>query len=164
MTYHLKATFKGYGTITAELWPETAPIGVASVKDLADRGIYDGRTIERLEPDFIIQPLFYDGRDPEIDIMIAPEYIAQRGKEYLRFHRGTVALAGTADEASGSQFYFVLKEKERLNGNFTVIGNVIDGFDVMEKMEQVEVVELLEGGFTYHQPKEPILLERVIVE
>lgn len=48
------------------------------------------------------------------------------------------------ENSSGSQYYITLAASERLNGNFTVIGKVIDGWDEIERLEHVEVEEAIE--------------------
>ena len=61
---------------------------------LAEKRIFDGRAIERLEPGFVLQPLFFDGVDPQIDIMIKPEFKTNPENAKITFHRGIVAMAG----------------------------------------------------------------------
>ena len=46
---------KGYGTITAKLFPDIAPIGVDNFKQLADSGYYDGKNLHRVMPNFMMQ-------------------------------------------------------------------------------------------------------------
>lgn len=70
----IEITVNENAVIHFELWPEIAPIACASVMRLAEKRIFDGRAIERLEPGFVLQPLFFDGVDPQIDIMIKPEF------------------------------------------------------------------------------------------
>ena len=155
----------GEGTIRIRLWPKIAPIACASIKKIADKGKYDHQPIQRLEPEFVIQPLFQDGLDPEIDELIAPEFCDREDNHRISFRRGIVAMAGTADQASGSQYFICLKAEERLNGHFTVIGEVIDGWDAIERLAQVEVTAHLdpESGRTYHVPRDPQIIERVTI-
>lgn len=63
----------------------------------------------------------------------------------------------------GSQYYITLAASERLNGNFTVIGKVIDGWDEIERLEHVEVEEAIEpqSGFVYHRPVKTEMITKV---
>ena len=140
----IEITVNENAVIHFELWPEIAPIACASVMRLAEKRIFDGRAIERLEPGFVLQPLFFDGVDPQIDIMIKPEFKTNPENAKITFHRGIVAMAGDPENSSGSQYYITLAASERLNGNFTVIGKVIDGWDEIERLEHVEVEEAIE--------------------
>lgn len=159
----VEVTMNDNAVISFELWPDVAPIACENVMRLAKKGKYDGKQIERLEPGFVIQPLFQDGIDAEIDVMIEPEFRTNRKNSEIRFERGIVAMAGDANNASGSQYFITLAEKERLNGNFTVIGKIIDGWDEIERLEHVEVEELTDepSGFVFHRPKTPETVTKV---
>lgn len=150
----MKVTMERGGSIVIELMPEIAPIACAHVMKMIEMKKYDGKKIERLEPGFVIQPLFQDGLDADIDEMVEPEFKTNPENAAVKFVRGTVGMAGFAEAASGSQFFITLKEAERLNGNFTVIGKVVDGWDEVERLEFVEVSEQVEesDGFVYHVP------------
>lgn len=157
---------KNHGTITIALNEEIAPIAVKSVLEMIEKRKYDGKVIERLEPAFVIQPLFQDGVDPEIDKMIEPEYELREDNHNMKFVRGTVAMAGDGKNASGSQYFITLSEREHLNGKFTVIGEVIDGWDEIERLENVPVTEYIDEptGFKYHTPTEDEIVESVRIK
>ena len=159
----IEITVNENAVIHFELWPEIAPIACASVMRLAEKRIFDGRAIERLEPGFVLQPLFFDGVDPQIDIMIKPEFKTNPENAKITFHRGIVAMAGDPENSSGSQYYITLAVSERVNGNFTVIGKVIDGWDEIERLEHVEVEEAIEpqSGFVYHRPVKTEMITKV---
>ena len=159
----IEITVNENAVIHFELWPEITPIACASVMRLAEKRIFDGRAIERLEPGFVLQPLFFDGVDPQIDIMIKPEFKTNPENAKITFHRGIVAMAGDPENSSGSQYYITLAASERLNGNFTVIGKVIDGWDEIERLEHVEVEEAIEpqSGFVYHRPVKTEMITKV---
>ena len=159
----IEITVNENAVIHFELWPEIAPIACGSVMQLAEKKIFDGRAIERLEPGFVLQPLFFDGVDPQIDIMVEPEFKTNPENAKIVFERGTVAMAGDPENSSGSQYYITLAASERLNGNFTVIGKVIDGWDEIERLEHVEVEEAIEpqSGFVYHRPVKTEIITKV---
>jgi len=159
----IEITVNENAVIHFELWPEIAPIACGSVMQLAEKKIFDRRAIERLEPGFVLQPLFFDGVDPQIDIMVEPEFKTNPKNAKIVFERGIVAMAGDPENSSGSQYYITLAASERLNGNFTVIGKVIDGWDEIERLEHVEVEEAIEphSGFVYHRPVKTEMITKV---
>lgn len=156
---------RNFGNITIEMWPEIAPIACAKVLEIAKMGRYAERRVERLEPGFVFQPVFYDGTDPVMDEMIELEAKTNVANGAVRFTRGIVAMAGSAEEACAAQYFITLQPKDRLNGNFTVIGKVIDGWEVLEKVEEVPVLEGNLGSpeTTFHYPAEDIIVEQVLI-
>lgn len=152
--------------ITIKLWPDLAPIAIHRLREVVAMNKFDGIRMERLEPGFVIQPLFFDGKDPEVDVMVEPEFKTNPQNHALRFKRGTVAMAGDAGHASGCQFFISLSDTERLNGNFTVIGEVVDGFTSVDTLDQTEVRTCLDeaSGFTYHCPKDDVIIRSVRIE
>ena len=157
---------KGHGSFAFSLKEELAPKATARMLAMIEKKKYDGKEIERLEPGFVIQPLFQDGVDEEIDVMIEPEYETIPENHAMQFVRGTVAMAGDGKMASGSQFFVTLDRKERLDGNFTVIGEIVEGWEEIERLEGVEVIECLDepSGFRYHKPKLAEIVESVVVK
>ncbi len=156
---------KDYGSFSFKLFTDLAPIATKRMKEVIAMEKYDGKVIERLEPGFVIQPLFEDGLDPEIDLMVEPEYETNPANHALKFERGTVAMAGDGKMACGAQFFVTLARHERLDGNFTVIGEITEGWDEIERLENLPVVELEIGEdgdmFKYHKPVEDQIVETV---
>lgn len=155
---------ENFGTIKMELYPDQAPETVANFVTLANRGFYDGTAFHRVVKDFMIQTgskngdgttgakisdLKDGGADEEYTIK--GEFIANGVKNTIKFEEGTVAMAradytqyssNLADESynSGcSQFFIMTKENTGLNGQYTSFGKVIEGLDVVHKIEEIEV-------------------------
>lgn len=53
--------------------------------------------------------------------------------------RGILAFANNGPDTNGSQFYFTYSAQPHLNNQYTVFGQVIDGFEVLDAMEKVPV-------------------------
>ena len=155
---------ENFGTIKFELYPEYAPETVANFITLANRGFYDGLTFHRIVKDFMIQggdkngdgtglattkDLRDDGDDTEYTIK--GEFIANDVDNKLQFEEGVVAMArsdytsysSTLTEESynsgSSQFFIMTAENTGLNGQYTSFGKVIEGMDIVHKIEEVEV-------------------------
>jgi len=136
------------GDIICELFAKDAPLSVTNFKTLADKNFYKGLTFHRVVPDFVIQ-----GGDPDGTGAGGPGYTipAEIGKKHIK---GALAWARTGDEvnperrSSGSQFYITHKPTPFLDGAYTVFGQTIDGFEVVDKIQQgdkiVDVVVTVE--------------------
>ena len=155
---------ENFGTIKIELYPELAPETVANFVALANRGFYDGLTFHRVVKDFMIQggdkegtgsgsasisDLKDGGEDKEYSIK--GEFISNKVNNTLKFEEGVIGMArndytqysSSLDEESynsgSSQFFIMTKENTSLNGYYTAFGKVIEGMDVVHKIEEVEV-------------------------
>lgn len=128
--------------ITVELFPEQAPNTVASFIRLAREGVFDGQSISRIVPGFVIQPFFLE-EDERMNVIIANESTAFGFDNTLPFVRGTVAMGAAEDMASGSSFFFTLTDEagERLNGRFPAFGLVRTGFEELDRIEHLELKE-----------------------
>lgn len=139
---------KDFGTMKVEMFTRDAPLNVANIANLAIKGFYNGLTFHRIEPGFVVQ-----GGDPKGDGTGGPGYTVPA--EIKRKHeKGSMAMARLPDAinpekaSSGSQFYFCLQPLPMLDGKYTVIGKIVEGMDVLEKIGQ---------------SRPPVFMERVLV-
>ncbi len=130
------------GTIAVQLFPADAPKTVENIRRLANTGFYDGLTFHRVATGFVIQGGDPNSRDenPFNDGQGGPGYTLPA--EIHRAHtRGAVAMARRGDqenparESNGSQFYIALKDLPQLDGAYTVFGQVLSGWDTVERLE-----------------------------
>ena len=148
---------RDYGTIKVKFHTQDAPKNVTNVANLAIKGFYDGLTFHRIIPGFVVQ-----GGDPAGDGTGGPGYDVDA--EIKRKHRkGSMAMARTGDQinpkrrSSGSQFYLCLEALPQLDaGGYTVIGDLVEGMDVLERLGQVRTAP---GD----RPVEPVVMEKVTV-
>ncbi|HUG12290.1 MAG TPA: peptidylprolyl isomerase [Opitutaceae bacterium] len=155
------------GVITAELFPDKAPLTVASFVGLAEGTIafqgrsagqpfYDGLVFHRVVPGFVIQ-----GGDPLGSGEGGPGYsFADEFDPRARHVRGALAMANSGPNTNGSQFYFAIEPVHRLNYKHTVFGVVHSGMDVVtaiaegDSIERVEIMRVGEGAQAYHPAQE----------
>jgi peptidyl-prolyl cis-trans isomerase B (cyclophilin B) len=120
------------GDIVFHLFPEDAPIHTAAFIKLAESGFYDGLTFHRVEPGFVVQ-----GGDPRGDGTGGPGYRLKaefNGRPHLR---GTVAMArASAPDSAGSQFYICLDDARFLDGQYTVFGQMTEGFEALDAIRR----------------------------
>jgi cyclophilin family peptidyl-prolyl cis-trans isomerase len=119
------------GDIVIELYPDTAPVNVNSFVFLAQQGWYKGVSFHRVLPDFVAQ-----GGDPTGTGIGFPGY--RCGDEVTSTRKfdgpGVVSLANSGPNSNGSQFFITYAAQPNLDPNFTIIGRVIEGMDVAEKI------------------------------
>ena len=136
--------FEGFGTVKLELYPEIAPQSVYNFVSLARKGFYNGLTIHRIVPGFVIQ-----GGDPEGNGMGGPGYCIkgefnENGvKNELKHDKGVISWARTPDpDSAGSQFFIVLEDSPNnhyaLDNKYAGFGKVIEGMDVVTAVAAVE--------------------------
>jgi cyclophilin family peptidyl-prolyl cis-trans isomerase len=121
------------GAIAFELFDEEAPKTVANFRKLASEGFYDGLTFHRIIKDFMIQ-----GGCPQGTGTGGPGYQFEDEINPHKIVRGALAMANAGPNTNGSQFFIVTTAKAPwLDGKHTVFGQVIDGLDVVDKLEGV---------------------------
>ena len=120
------------GDILFQLFPDDAPIHTAAFIKLADAGFYDGLTFHRVEPGFVVQ-----GGDPSGDGTGGPGYHLKAEFNARPHLRGTVAMArASAPDSAGSQFYICLGDARFLDGQYTVFGQMTEGFEALNAIRR----------------------------
>ncbi len=124
------------GKLTLDLYPDVAPKTVARFSELVKKGFYNGLTFHRVVPKFLIQ-----GGDPSADgtggsgQTIAAEF---NEKKHVP---GTAGMARTRDaDSADSQFYICLETQPFLDGKYTVFGQVVEGLEVLGKIQENDVM------------------------
>ena len=131
-----------------ELLPEVAPKHVARIKELAQAGEYNNVAFHRVINGFMAQTGDVQYGNMEKDFK--PEMAGMGGSSkpdieaefsQLPFDRGTVGMARSQDpNSANSQFFIMFAEGASLNGKYTVIGEVVSGMDVVDKIKRGEPV------------------------
>lgn len=128
------------GKISAELYPEIAPISVNNFISLIQKGFYDGLIFHRVISGFMIQ-----GGDPQGVGMGGPgycikgEFSANGVANDLSHARGVLSMARAQDmDSAGSQFFIMHADGNFLDGQYAAFGKVIDGMDVVDEIAAVK--------------------------
>jgi cyclophilin family peptidyl-prolyl cis-trans isomerase len=122
------------GTIVVELFENEAPQTVGNIVSLVEKKFYDGLTFHRVLPGFMAQ-----GGDPTGDGSGGPGYEipCECHQDNARMHfRGTLSMAHAGKDTGGSQFFLTFRPTTHLNQRHTVFGRVIDGMDVLAKLQR----------------------------
>jgi cyclophilin family peptidyl-prolyl cis-trans isomerase/HEAT repeat protein len=136
-TAHIR--MKEAGAFTIRLFHDETPVTASVFARLAETGYYDGLTIHRIVPNFIVQ-----GGSPG-----ANEYVG-RG-DFMRDElglasnvRGTIGLSTRGRDTGDAQFYINLVDNFRLDHNYTVFGQITDGIDNIDRIQEGDVIESIE--------------------
>lgn len=118
------------GDIVFTFFPDDAPMHTAAFMKLAEAGFYDGLNFHRVEPGFVVQ-----GGDPDGDGTGGPGYRLKAEFNARPHLRGTVAMARAGHpDSAGSQFYICLGDARFLDNNYTVFGQMTEGFETLDKI------------------------------
>lgn len=154
------------GSFTIQLQDKESPKTADNFRTLVKKNFYDGLTFHRVEPGFVVQ-----GGDPKGDGTGGPAFdladkygieIANKIKEgdtkpefytvqaeigSAKHVEGTVGMARQPDmvnpkkESNGSQFYICLSPQPHLDGQYTVLGQVVDGMDVVKAIQRGDKIK-----------------------
>ena len=131
------------GDVTIELYPEQAPVSVSNFLAYVDSDFYNGTVFHRVIPGFMIQGGGFTAEMGQKPTRAAIKNEADNG---LLNTRGTLAMARTMVVDSATSQFFVntvdntflnFKNKTPQGYGYAVFGKVIDGMDVIDKIEKV---------------------------
>jgi cyclophilin family peptidyl-prolyl cis-trans isomerase len=139
------------GSFTIELDSETSPRTTASFAYLVKKGFYDGTSIHRVAPDFVIQ-----GGDPLGDGTGGPGYfVDEPPPPDTSYTEDVVAMAKSEAEPpgrSGSQFYIVIGADLGLPPDYAVLGELVEGDATMRAIANL-------GDPATETPSQPVVID-----
>ncbi len=132
------------GTVTVDLFEDLAPKHVEQITALAAAGQYDGVVFHRVIEGFMAQTgdvehgrLGADMRRAGTGGSDRPDLPAEFSD--YNFDRGVVGMARAQDpDSANSQFFIMFAPGPFLNGQYTVVGQVSDGMDVVDAIKRGE--------------------------
>ncbi len=126
-----------YGRVVIELRPDLAPKHVARIKELAQKGFYDGLIFHRVLPGFMAQTGDPTGTGTGGSGQNLPAEFS-----FESFVRGTVGMARSdSPDSADSQFFICVAPADQLNGKYTVWGRVVEGMEFVDRIAQGEPPE-----------------------
>jgi peptidyl-prolyl cis-trans isomerase B (cyclophilin B) len=150
-----------HGDILIELNEEKAPLSCENFKQYVTDGHYDGTIFHRVIKGFMIQG---GGFMPDMMQKATRENIENEAKNGLSNKRGTLAMARTMEpHSASSQFFINLKDNNFLDypgqdgWGYCVFGEVTEGMDVVDSIEQVTTGNT--GGHG-DVPEESVIVEK----
>src|SRR6056297_3073569 len=131
------------GTVEIDLFEDVAPDHVEQITALAEAGAYDGVVFHRVIEGFMAQTGDVEfGKLEGGDMRRAgmggsdrPDLAAEFSD--IDFERGVIGMARSQDpNSANSQFFIMFAPATHLNGQYTVVGEVTDGMDVVDAIKR----------------------------
>jgi peptidylprolyl isomerase len=132
------------GTFHIDLLDDVAPQHVARITELANQGLYNGVVFHRVIDGFMAQTGDVEFGRMGDDMSMAgmggstlPDLPAEFSA--LPFDRGVVGMARAADpNSANSQFFIMFQPGYFLNGDYTVVGTVTEGMEIVDAIKRGE--------------------------
>ena len=159
----VKIKIKSLGTITAELYPDKAPITVANFISLAKSGFYEGLIFHRVIAGFMIQGGGFDTSFQQKQAKsIKGEFLINGIPNPIRHERGVLSMARTqVKDSASSQFFIMHADSSFLDGQYAAFGKVTDGIEIVDKIAASKTTRY---GWYDDVPVEAVIIESVTVE
>ena len=133
------------GDVTIALRPDLAPKHVAQIKKLVRQGAYDNVAFHRVINGFMAQT--GDVKFGNMKKGFSPESVGQGGSDLPdlpaefsqseHYKRGTLGMARSQDpNSANSQFFIMFAPAPNLDGQYTIVGNVVSGMDLVDKIKK----------------------------
>lgn len=123
------------GTIEIRLMPEAAPKACENFVGLVEKGYYDGTIFHRVIKGFMVQGGDPTGTGRGGKSVWGKPFNDEVGPG-VRFDKpGLLAMANAGPNTNGSQFFITTAKAPWLDMKHTIFGEVVSGYDVVEKIE-----------------------------
>ena len=131
------------GTVVIDLLPDVAPKHVEQITALAKEGAYDNVVFHRVIEGFMAQTGDVSNGKAGGDLSMAgmggsskPDIPAEFTND-LSFQRGVVGMARAADpNSANSQFFIMFADGSFLDGQYTIVGNVVSGMEIVDAIKR----------------------------
>ncbi len=126
---------RGRGEVRLDLLVGEAPQTVAAFVRLARSGFYDGLSFHRVVTNWVVQ-----GGDPRGSGYGGAGFSLRDETGPEPFLRGSVGIAKLDADDGSSQFFITHLPAPRLDGRFTLFARVIDGMEVVDRIEEGDAI------------------------
>lgn len=129
----------GGGSFVVRLRGDVAPIMAARVLALVQTGYYNGHGWHRVEPDFVIQ-----GPSPGDNEYVGYSRFFRDELGTVPHVRGTVGMSTRGHDTGDGQWFVNLRDNQRLDRDYSVFGEVVEGMDVVDGILEGDVIARIE--------------------
>ena len=155
----IKITVRDLGEMTAELYPDKAPITVENFLKLIGENFFEGLIFHRVIKGFMIQ----GGDDSHLpaDQQAKPikgEFKSNGYDNTLLHTRGVISMARSNDPNSASSGFFICDaDAPHLDGDYAAFGYVVSGMETVDAIADYAVGKTDGNGNLYYQYKQPTI-------
>lgn len=122
------------GKVVIRLRSDLAPLAAERLLTLSEQGFYDNTPFHRVIEGFMAQ-----GGDPAGTGTGGSDLPDLKGEftKAAKFERGTVGMARSAHpDSANSQFFIMFEPAPHLNGQYTIVGDVIEGMEHVDAIKR----------------------------
>jgi len=134
-----RLTIRDVGTFDLALFTAQAPATVLRFARLAESGYYNGLTFHRIVPNFVIQ-----GGSPGANEYIGDAAFMRDELGSWPHVRGAVGISTRGRDTGDAQIFVDLVDNPRLDHDYTVFAQVLNGIDVVDRILENDVIEKIE--------------------
>ncbi len=175
---NIKIILENGKEMTAELYPDIAPITVDNFVKLVEEDFFDGLIFHRVIPGFMIQgggydKSFYEGNLNQKEAKaIKGEFAANGVENNLKHEKGILSMARTNVPDSGSSQFFIMHEvSPHLDGQYAAFGKITSGLEIVDEIATAPTTsvtgDVTIGGQKYtgqqmdDVPVEPVVIKTI---
>ena len=125
----------GLGEVVVALRPDLAATNAARFSRLVREGYFDGLTFHRAVPNFVVQGGGPNGNEYSGDGPYSRDEISDHGH-----WRGTVGLSTRGRDTGDAQIFINLVDNVRLDSDYTVLGEVVEGMHVVDAIQEGDTI------------------------
>lgn len=144
------------GSMNIEVYPEHAPKAVWNFIQLAKRGYYKNVAFHRNIKNFMIQGGDPTGTGRGGQSCWGKTFTDEFEGPLVHDGRGVISMANKGKDTNTSQFFILYRASPHLNRKHTIFGRVIEGLDVLDRLERLPVDDK-------SKPIEPCIIEDLVV-
>jgi cyclophilin family peptidyl-prolyl cis-trans isomerase len=134
-----RITIRGVGAFELALFTAQAPATVLRFAHLAESGYYNGLTFHRVVPNFVIQ-----GGSPGANEFIGDAAFMRDEVGAWPHVRGAVGISTRGRDTGDAQIFIDLVDNPRLDHDYTVFAQVLNGIDVVDQILEGDVIDRIE--------------------
>jgi cyclophilin family peptidyl-prolyl cis-trans isomerase/HEAT repeat protein len=134
-----RITIRDVGTFDLALFTAQAPATVLRFARLAESGYYNGLTFHRVVPNFVIQ-----GGSPGANEYIGDASFMRDEVGTWPHVRGAVGISTRGHDTGDAQIFVDLVDNPRLDHQYTVFAQILNGIDIVDRILEGDVIERVE--------------------
>jgi cyclophilin family peptidyl-prolyl cis-trans isomerase len=134
-----RVTIRGVGSFELALFTAQAPATVLRFARLADSGYYNGLSFHRLVPNFVVQ-----GGSPGANEYVGDATFMRDEVGTWPHVRGAVGISTRGHDTGDAQIFVDLVDNPRLDHDYTVFAQVLNGIEVVDQILEGDVIDRIE--------------------
>lgn len=169
LTPKVQMTFEGFGIVHLELYPFVAPDTVRNFIQLIQKGYYLNKSICRSVQGRLIQSgdtelTTENWTDDTPGYILNGEFNREDFYNPLSFEEGVIGMAMASNRktnyATAGSFFIMLKEESTLDEIVPSFGRVVEGIEVIRRINQLET----HRDYGYDALYQPVAITNIVVE